>query len=109
MKTCEFYFLNLNFTFLCILYKKEIFLYTKIIYFYLFIFFQGPVLPEPLVDPTHLSRLKTPNVEKDLKYVGDAITLTRHKIEGKVPLIGFSGAPVSYKFYNLKKVLVTLR
>lgn len=46
-------------------------------------------------DPTDLVRLVHPNVEKDLKYVGDAITLTRHKLEGKVPLIGFTGAPVS--------------
>lgn len=30
-----------------------------------------------------------------LKYVGEAITLTRQTIDGKVPLIGFSGAPVN--------------
>lgn len=34
-------------------------------------------------------------VEETLGYLMDAITLTRHKLEGKVPLIGFSGAPVS--------------
>lgn len=56
---------------------------------------QGPVLSKPLKDPTDLVRLIQPNVEKDLKYVGDAITLTRYKLEGKVPLIGFTGAPVS--------------
>ena len=33
-------------------------------------------------------------MKKSLGYVFDAITLTRHKLEGKVPLIGFSGAPV---------------
>ena len=37
-------------------------------------------------------------VEKTLSYVMDAITLTRHKLEGKVPLIGFTGAPVSLFF-----------
>lgn len=52
----------------------------------------GPVLPNPLRDPSDLARLIEPNVEEDLKYVGDAITLTRHKLEGKVPLIGFTGA-----------------
>lgn len=56
-------------------------------------------MPNPLLDPTHLSRLILPNVETDLKYVGDAITLTRHKLEGKVPLIGFSGAPVNTLIY----------
>jgi uroporphyrinogen decarboxylase len=29
-----------------------------------------------------------------LQYVFDAITLTRKKLDGKVPLIGFTGAPV---------------
>jgi hypothetical protein len=35
------------------------------------------------------------DVKQELGYVFDAITVTRHKLEGKVPLIGFSGAPVS--------------
>jgi uroporphyrinogen-III decarboxylase len=29
-----------------------------------------------------------------LGYVFEAITLTRHELKGKVPLIGFCGAPV---------------
>ncbi|XP_043482368.1 uroporphyrinogen decarboxylase [Leptopilina heterotoma] len=62
----------------------------------------GPVLPNPLLDPSHLSRLILPNVETDLKYVGDAITLTRHKLEGKVPLIGFSGAPWTLMCYMIE-------
>jgi len=60
--------------------------------------FQGPVLPDPLVSPDDLKKLQTPvNVEEKLGYVFQAITLTRRKLEGKVPLIGFSGAPVSLK------------
>lgn len=35
-----------------------------------------------------------------LKYVGEAITLTRRTIDGKVPLIGFSGAPVNVDSNN---------
>jgi len=35
------------------------------------------------------------DVKTELKYVYDAITLTRKTIDGKVPLIGFAGAPVS--------------
>ena len=34
------------------------------------------------------------DLEASLGYVFRAITLTRHKLEGRVPLIGFSGAPV---------------
>lgn len=59
-------------------------------------FCQGPVLPQPLASPADLNRLVTPvNVEEKLGYVFQAITLTRQKLAGKVPLIGFSGAPVS--------------
>lgn len=37
-----------------------------------------------------------------LKYVYDAITLTRHKLEGKVPLIGFTGAPWTLMSYMIE-------
>ena len=37
---------------------------------------------------------KDVDLVKSLGYVFSAITLTRQKLEGKVPLIGFSGAPV---------------
>ncbi|XP_053984842.1 uroporphyrinogen decarboxylase [Hylaeus anthracinus] len=62
----------------------------------------GPVLPKPLNTPSDLDRLVSVNVEKDLKYVGEAITLTRHKLEGKVPLIGFTGAPWTLMSYMIQ-------
>ncbi|XP_076164643.1 uroporphyrinogen decarboxylase isoform X2 [Ptiloglossa arizonensis] len=62
----------------------------------------GPILPKPLYDPSHLDRLVHVNVEQDLKYVGDAITLTRYKLEGKVPLIGFTGAPWTLMCYMIQ-------
>lgn len=57
--------------------------------------FQGPVFPNPMQDPSEIDQLTVDGAVSRLLYVGEAITLTRHKIEGKVPLIGFSGAPVS--------------
>jgi len=57
---------------------------------------QGPSFPEPLLTPEDIEKLNAKvDVQKELGYVYKAITLTRHKIEGKVPLLGFSGAPVS--------------
>lgn len=57
---------------------------------------KGPTFPEPLITPEDMEKLNSKcDVYKELGYVYDAITLTRHKIEGKVPLIGFAGAPVS--------------
>jgi len=46
-----------------------------------------------------LESLVSEGAADKLQYVYDAITLTRHKLEGKVPLLGFTGAPVSvYQF-----------
>ena len=44
---------------------------------------------------------KDVDLVKSLGYVFSAITLTRQKLEGKVPLIGFSGAPVREGLYLL--------
>ncbi|GFT85416.1 uroporphyrinogen decarboxylase [Nephila pilipes] len=54
----------------------------------------GPVLPEPLKEPHDLAKLAYPcDVQQQLGYVFEAITLTRRTLDGKVPLIGFAGAP----------------
>ena len=58
----------------------------------------GPVFTAPLATPDDMARLQHPvNVEEQLGYVFQAVNLTRHKLEGKVPLIGFAGAPVKRK------------
>lgn len=62
----------------------------------------GPFFPEPLVTPDDLSKLTVDGAVSRLKYVGDAITMMRHKLEGKVPLIGFTGAPVSFEKFSFQ-------
>lgn len=58
---------------------------------------KGPSFPEPLRDEQDLERLRDPAaVASKLAYVFQAITLTRHRLAGRVPLIGFAGAPVIY-------------
>lgn len=65
---------------------------------------EGPVFPSPLLDPKDMkARLKTPvDVNKELGYVFKAITLTRQQLDGKVPLIGFSGAPWTLMCYMIE-------
>jgi len=64
---------------------------------------KGPVFPSPLLTPEEVdTRLVVPNVDRDLGYVFSAITLTRHKLEGKVPLIGFAGAPWTLMAYMVE-------
>ncbi len=64
---------------------------------------RGPVLPDPLLTPSDLSKLN-PNVDvqKELGYVFEAITMTRHGLKGRVPLIGFCGAPWTLMAYMVE-------
>lgn len=64
---------------------------------------KGPNFPEPLKTPDDMRRLSdNVDVYKELGYVGDAITLTRKKLEGEVPLIGFCGAPWTLFAYMIE-------
>ncbi|KAK7436236.1 uroporphyrinogen decarboxylase [Colletotrichum acutatum] len=58
---------------------------------------KGPHFPEPLKTPTdgQYEKVLAKNVDvaSELDYVYKAITLTRKKLAGRVPLIGFCGAP----------------
>ncbi|CAO3652495.1 unnamed protein product [Cunninghamella echinulata] len=64
---------------------------------------RGPVFPEPLVTPEDLKRLVVDvNVDEALGYVYKAITLTRHKLDGRVPLFGFIGAPWTLMAYMIE-------
>ncbi len=63
---------------------------------------QGPCFPEPIRKPEDIERLEMPDVHEALSYVYNAITLTRHRLKGKVPLIGFSGAPWTLMVYMVE-------
>ena len=63
---------------------------------------KGPHFPEPLDGPGDLDRLATPDVAQELGYVYDALTLTRRVIGGRVPLIGFAGAPWTLVAYMVE-------
>ncbi|PHH73395.1 hypothetical protein CDD82_5493 [Ophiocordyceps australis] len=58
---------------------------------------KGPHFPHPLVSPADQQYTqvlgRNVNVATELDYVYRAITLTRNKLAGRVPLIGFCGAP----------------
>ena len=63
---------------------------------------QGPVFPEPLREPDDLDRLVTPDVATELGYVFDALTEVRRALAGRVPLIGFCGAPWTLMAYMVE-------
>lgn len=68
--------------------------------------FQGMTFDFLLQTPEDLKKLNTiVDVTQELHYVMDAITLTRQRLEGRCPLIGFAGAPVSVYSLNLTGTL----
>ncbi len=63
----------------------------------------GPHFPDPLVTPADVEKLtKVVDVDKELGYVYEAITQTRHALNGEVPLIGFCGAPWTLFSYMIE-------
>ncbi|XP_022431269.1 uroporphyrinogen decarboxylase isoform X3 [Delphinapterus leucas] len=64
---------------------------------------KGPSFPEPLREEQDLQRLRDPTtVASELGYVFQAITLTRQRLAGRVPLIGFAGAPWTLMTYMVE-------
>ncbi|SRR5579883_599011 len=53
----------------------------------------GPRFPEPIRLYKQIKELNAGDPRKQLSYVTDAIKLTKERLNGRVPLIGFSGAP----------------
>lgn len=54
---------------------------------------QGPYFPETISSEKEVEKLIVSEPEEELKYVLDAIKLTKEGLAGRVPLIGFAGAP----------------
>jgi uroporphyrinogen decarboxylase len=63
---------------------------------------KGPLLPDPIKNMSDLQRLTTPSVEDTLGYVAKALTLTKKELNGRVPLIGFAGAPWTLLCYMVE-------
>jgi uroporphyrinogen decarboxylase len=62
----------------------------------------GPRFDAPLRAPGDVDRLGDPMVGDALGYVLEAIRLARKKLEGRVPLIGFAGAPWTLMSYMVE-------
>ena len=62
----------------------------------------GPRFHDPIVGPGDLERLRQVEVGDDLGYVLDAIRLVRARLGGRVPLIGFAGAPWTLMSYMVE-------
>ena len=63
---------------------------------------KGPSLPKTIKTQKDIDSLTTGNAEESLRYVYDALTLTKKELNGRVPLIGFAGAPWTLLCYMVE-------
>lgn len=63
---------------------------------------KGPVLPEPVRTEADMQRVTVPDVSDRLHYVFDAIKLVKERLDDRVPLIGFAGAPWTLLCYMVQ-------
>jgi uroporphyrinogen decarboxylase len=63
---------------------------------------EGPKFARPLRRAADIERLGVPDPETDLRYVLDTVRLVRRELDGRVPLIGFSGSPWTLATYMVE-------
>ena len=63
---------------------------------------EGPKFRRPLRDEAAIKALRVPDPEEQLGYVMAAIRMTIGALDGRVPLIGFSGSPYTLACYMIE-------
>jgi uroporphyrinogen decarboxylase len=63
---------------------------------------KGPLLPEVIKNQADVDALHTDNAAERLDYVMKALALTKKELNGRVPLIGFAGAPWTLLCYMVE-------
>ncbi|SMF45958.1 uroporphyrinogen decarboxylase [Pseudobacteriovorax antillogorgiicola] len=62
----------------------------------------GPQLNPPIQSGAALAKLKKPDAEKDLGYVGEALQLVKDQLQDHQTMIGFAGAPFTVASYMIE-------
>ncbi|MFN2308697.1 MAG: uroporphyrinogen decarboxylase [Gammaproteobacteria bacterium] len=63
---------------------------------------EGPRFRRPVRSEADIRALGVPDPEGELRYVMDAVRLIRRELDGRVPLIGFSGSPWTLATYMVE-------
>jgi uroporphyrinogen decarboxylase len=63
---------------------------------------EGPKFERPVRDEAAVAQLAAPDPSAELRYVTDAVTTIRRALDGRVPLIGFSGSPWTLACYMVE-------
>ena len=63
---------------------------------------EGPRFKKTVTTLADIEALPIPDAQKDLGYVMDAVSTIRRELNGRVPLIGFSGSPWTLATYMVE-------
>ena len=63
---------------------------------------EGPKFHKPLRSEADIEQLEVINTAIDLTYVTDAVSMIRQELNGRAPLIGFSGSPWTLATYMIE-------
>ncbi len=63
---------------------------------------EGPKFERPVRTEADVKKLPVPDPEDSLRYVMDAVRVIRRELDGRVPLIGFSGSPWTLATYMIE-------
>jgi uroporphyrinogen decarboxylase len=63
---------------------------------------EGPAIENPIESPADIDRLRRFEPRESLGHVLEAIRLVTHELAGRVPLIGFAGAPFTLASYAIE-------
>ena len=62
----------------------------------------GPVFNKPIRSNSDIQRLAVPDMQQDLGYVMQAVSVVKAALDGRVPLIGFTGSPWTLASYMVE-------
>jgi uroporphyrinogen decarboxylase len=63
---------------------------------------EGPKFERPVRSAAEIAKLAVPDMGSELRYVMDAVSVIRRELDGRVPLIGFSGSPWTLACYMVE-------
>ncbi len=63
---------------------------------------RGPFFPKTIEKEEDIKKLKVADAASDLAYVAEAIRIAKRELSGRVPLIGFAGAPFTIFTYMVE-------
>jgi uroporphyrinogen decarboxylase len=63
---------------------------------------EGPLVHNPLRSAADVAALRVPDPRESLSFTLEAIRLARRELDGRVPLIGFTGAPFTLASYAVE-------